>query len=304
MVGTKSTERCTVGECHPDVELVAGARIVSTSIGLLGGRGLEQLPKYHLLGVEVSPLKLEDLLVVLEEAVKAGGPWVIGNHNLHSVHLYQRDPKMRAFYARARCSFIDGMGLVLVGRLLAVPLRAAERMTAVDWLRPVLQYCRRRGWRVFLLGGQPGVASSTARIISREIPGLQVETAHGYFDTQPGSPDSTAILDRIREYRPQLLIVGMGMPRQEHWIIDHLERIEACAILNQGGFLDYVAGVAPTPPRWMGPMGLEWLGRLIGDPIRLWRRYLIEPWALAPVVMREYLHGRRSRKARRRDRPV
>jgi N-acetylglucosaminyldiphosphoundecaprenol N-acetyl-beta-D-mannosaminyltransferase len=274
------------------------ARIVNSSGPPLLGRGLDQLPSYNLLGVRVSPLGLHDLLVVLEEAVQAGGPWVVGNHNLHSVYLCQRDQKMRAFYASARCSFIDGMGVVLLGRLLAVPLHAAERMTAVDWLHPVFQHCRARGWRVFLLGGRPGVARRAADILSTEIPGLQLATAHGYFDARPGSADSEAVLASLRAYRPQILIVGMGMPRQEHWILDHLDHIEASAILNQGGFLDYVAGVAVTPPRWMGPLGLEWLGRLVADPFRLWRRYLVEPWALAPAILREYLRRRRSRSGR------
>jgi N-acetylglucosaminyldiphosphoundecaprenol N-acetyl-beta-D-mannosaminyltransferase len=239
-------------------------------------------------------MRLHDLLATVEDAVASGQRWIIANHNLHSLCIHQRDAKMRAFYAQARCTFVDGMGVVLLGRLLGLPVRRDQRITAVDWLRPVLGMCRDRGWRVFFLGARPGVAAEAARILSGDIPGLQLEVAHGYFDVTPGSAENEALLERISIYRPEVLIVGMGMPRQEYWIVDHLDRITARAIFNQGGFLDYVAGVTGTPPRWTGRTGLEWLARLLADPPRLWHRYLVEPWELAPQLLRE-LRARRWR---------
>jgi N-acetylglucosaminyldiphosphoundecaprenol N-acetyl-beta-D-mannosaminyltransferase len=239
-----------------------------------------------MLGVRITPMRLQDLLASVEEAVGSGERWIIANHNLHSLCVHQRDPKMRAFYAQARCTFVDGMAVILLGRLVGLPLQRDQRITAVDWLRPVLRMCRDRGWRVFFLGARPGVATKAAEILVAEIPGLQLEVAHGYFDVTPDSAENRAVLDRITAYRPEVLIVGMGMPRQEHWIADHLDRIAAGVIFNQGGFLDYVAGVTPTPPRWLARSGFEWLARLFADPARLWRRYLVEPWELAPLVIR------------------
>jgi N-acetylglucosaminyldiphosphoundecaprenol N-acetyl-beta-D-mannosaminyltransferase len=107
-----------------------------------------------------------------------------------------------------------------------------------------------------------------------------MRTHHGFFDTTPGSMESVAVLEAIRAFRPHILLVCMGMPRQEYWIQDNWERIHANAVLPMGAALDYWAGVIPTPPRWMGRMGLEWLCRLLSEPRRLWRRYLVEPWAL------------------------
>jgi N-acetylglucosaminyldiphosphoundecaprenol N-acetyl-beta-D-mannosaminyltransferase len=246
-----------------------------------------------MLGVRITPMRLHDLLASVEQAVGSGERWIIANHNLHSLCVHQTDPKMRAFYAQARCTFVDGMGVVLLGRLLGLPLRRDQRITAVDWLRPVLRMCRDRGWRVLFLGARPGVAAKAAGVLMGDIPGLQVEVAHGYFDVTPGSSENEAVLDRITAYRPDVLIVGMGMPRQEHWIVDNLDRIPAGAIFNQGGFLDYLAGVVTTPPRWTGRVGFEWLARLLADPARLWSRYLVEPWQLAPRVLRELWEGRR-----------
>jgi N-acetylglucosaminyldiphosphoundecaprenol N-acetyl-beta-D-mannosaminyltransferase len=247
-------------------------------------------------------MRTDDLLAVLEQAVQSEALWVIGNHNLHSLTLFQRDPEMRAFYALARCTFIDGMSLILLGRLLGLPFHRAHRLAGVEWLWPVLRHCRAHGWRVFLLGSRPGVADRAAAILRAELPGLEVETAHGYFDATTGSAESEAMLARLEAFRPQVLIVGMGMPRQERWIAAYAARLGPCAVLNQGALIDYVAGVVPTPPRLVGQLGLEWLSRLLAEPTRLWRRYLVEPWGVVPLVLQEYVRHLRAAASAQRER--
>lgn len=267
----------------------------STSLRMTQGGAEPSAPvpaECQLLGVTVHPITLEGLCRAVDDAVASDARRVIGNHNLNSVYLYHRDPGLRAFYGRSSLTFIDGMPLVLWGRLLGLPLRREHRLTAVDWLRPLLCHATRRRWRIFFLGGKPGIAVRAAARLREEIPGLDVHTAHGYFDPTPGGPESTAVLARIREVRPHVLIVGMGMPRQERWIVGELERIAANVILNQGAFLDYVAGECPTPPRWAAAVGLEWLARLAADPRRLWRRYLVHPWALLPFLARDWTRRR------------
>jgi N-acetylglucosaminyldiphosphoundecaprenol N-acetyl-beta-D-mannosaminyltransferase len=81
------------------------------------------------------------------------------------------------------------------------------------------------------------------------------------------------------------------MPRQEHWILDNLEQIQTNTILTSGACIDYVAGAVPTPPRWMGKLGLEWLYRLFSEPGRLWKRYLLEPWFVVRLLLQEILNA-------------
>jgi N-acetylglucosaminyldiphosphoundecaprenol N-acetyl-beta-D-mannosaminyltransferase len=248
---------------------------------------------YHLLGVRVDALTTESLYAVIADAVEAGRREIIGNHNLHSIYLYHRDPKMRSFYAHARYVFIDGVPLVWVGRLLGYPLRREHRMTSIDWLRPMLPRAVARGWRILLVGGRPGVADRAASILRSEIPGLEIAGIHGYFDPRPGSEESEAVVAQVGSYRPDILCLGMGMPRQEHWIEDHLDRLEAKVILNLGGFMDLITGELPLPPRWLSRLGLEWLARLVSRPRQVWRRYLWEPWFLAPLLARDLWSRRR-----------
>jgi N-acetylglucosaminyldiphosphoundecaprenol N-acetyl-beta-D-mannosaminyltransferase len=259
------------------------------SLGGAAGDGTlrEEVPSYTMLGVRVDGLTTATLYRAIAEAVESGPRTVIGNHNLHSIYLYHRDAKMRRFYARARYVFIDGIPLIWLGRLLGYPLRRKHRMTSIDWLRPMLPMAVMRGWRLFLLGSEPGVAERAAAMLRSEFPGLAIEAMHGYFDLRPGSESGEAVVARIAAYRPAILCVGMGMPRQEQWIEDHIERLDARVVLNLGGFMELMTGELPLPPRWISRLGLEWLVRLISRPRRVWRRYLVEPWYLLPLLARD-----------------
>jgi N-acetylglucosaminyldiphosphoundecaprenol N-acetyl-beta-D-mannosaminyltransferase len=239
-----------------------------------------------LLGVAVKPSTIAELNDWIAKAVARGEQWIIAHHNLHSVYLYHRDPQMRAFFAKAQVIHIDGMPLVYWARVLGYPVTKQHRVTYVDWVHPLMAMAASEGWRVFYLGGKPGVAARAAEKLQGQYPGLVLETRHGYFTLE----ENDAVLEEIAHFQPHVLMVGMGMPRQEHWVLENLERIPANAILTSGACFDYIADVIPTPPRWMGQMGLEWFYRLCAEPRRLWRRYLVEPWFLFPFAFKDILH--------------
>ena len=252
---------------------------------------LPQLATHRVLGVDVQAIDTDTLLSLTGQIIEAGDRRIIANHHLHSVYLYHHDAPIRRFYKLADYVFIDGIPLVYMGMLLGLPLRPRHKITSIDWLPLLLAAGVPRGWRTFLLGGRATTVTWAAAELTRRIPGVQLETAPGYFDATPGSPGAEAVLKRINDFRPHLLCVGMGMPRQEHWIADHFERLEANVVFNLGGFLELLSGELPTPPRWTARANLEWLYRLVTRPRRVWRRYLLEPWALAPLALRD-LSGR------------
>lgn len=242
---------------------------------------------YTFLGVWVNALAISELNALIADAITGSQHWIIANHNLHSIYLYHHDPKMRAFYAKANYIHVDGMALVLLGRLMGLPLKREHRVTYADWTIPLIAEAAQRGWRVFYLGSKPAVADRGARILQERFPSLQIATAHGYFNARRDSQENQAVLAAINAYQPHVLMVGMSMPRQEHWVLDNLEQLCANAILPAGAAMDYVAGAVPTPPRWAGRLGLEWLFRLVAEPRRLWRRYFVEPWFLLKLFLAE-----------------
>ena len=118
------------------------------------------------------------------------------------------------------------------------------------------------------------VVHSGRALINRLFPALRIHLQHGY------GADQAQVVNTINALRPDILLVGMGMPLQERWLVEHLDQLDVGFATQAGSTLDYYAGAQARPPRWMSRIGLFWLYRLLNDPRRLWRRYLVEPWSL------------------------
>jgi N-acetylglucosaminyldiphosphoundecaprenol N-acetyl-beta-D-mannosaminyltransferase len=239
-----------------------------------------------LLGGEVDLVTPDDVLAFTAERIAAGAKGIVANHNLHSLALLRRDPGMRAFYDRADVIEADGTPLIAWGALLGRGLSRAHRCTYLDWRERFWALAVQHGWRVFYLGGGACVAANGAEAVRRRWPGVQpVGTADGFFDMD--GPDNDWLVQRINTFRPDVLFVGMGMPRQERWILANYDRLEHGVVFPVGAAFDYEAGAVPTPPRWAGPLGVEWLFRLAAEPRRLAHRYLVEPWSLLPAAVED-----------------
>lgn len=245
----------------------------------------EPLRKLSVMGVRVHPLSIPDLHGLIESAIADRGRVVIVSQNLHGVHVYHRDERVRELHERAYVR-IDGMPLVFWGRMLGHPVRREHRVTWVDWMPALMEKAIGSEWRIFYLGAPPGVAERGGELLRHMHPGLTLATHHGHFGEVDGKA-SRELVRSINEWEPDVLMVGMGMPRQEHWVLQHMDGLEVPAILTCGAAIEYFAGAIATPPRWMGRLGLEWLYRLGSNPRRLWRRYLLEPWSLSGVMLRD-----------------
>jgi N-acetylglucosaminyldiphosphoundecaprenol N-acetyl-beta-D-mannosaminyltransferase len=152
-----------------------------------------QLSAYELLGVTVNAIDVPTLFALIEDVIRTGDRRIISYHNLHSIYLYHHDLKMRRFYGLASCLYVDGTPIIYLGQLLGYPLGYRHRITSLHWIRPLLAHGASQGWRTFLLGGNPGTAAHAARILENEIPGVQIETAHGYFDAARTTKRSSSV---------------------------------------------------------------------------------------------------------------
>jgi N-acetylglucosaminyldiphosphoundecaprenol N-acetyl-beta-D-mannosaminyltransferase len=252
-----------------------------------------------ILGAQVDAITMDELHQVITDTVRTNQQKVIANHNLHSLYLYHHDSAMREFYSHASCVHIDGMPLLWFARMAGHSLRAVHRVTYADWFPKLVGAAAQRQWRVFYLGSKPGVGERGAAILRQRNPGLEMAVAHGYFNMHKDSAENRSVLHQINSFSPHLLMIGMGMPRQEHWALQNLDRIQANVIFNSGAAMDYIAGEIPTPPRWSGQIGAEWLFRLASDPYRLWRRYLLEPWMLVWLLLWQRLRSSPANPTRR-----
>ena len=256
---------------------------------------LPQLPRVTLLGVTIDPLSLDALLDRMQASLRTGARQRICYVNAHALNLATEQPTFRTILNRADIVFCDGYGVVLGARLTGQ--RLPHRFTPPDWIDDLCRRCRDGGWSIFLLGAKPGVAEQAGRILVERWPGLTVAgTHHGYFDKTPGSAENEQVVAQINQARPDMLLVGFGMPAQEAWLDDHWSQLDVTVGLTVGALFDYVAGTVVRAPRWVTDNGLEWLGRLVVEPRRLGRRYLIgNPlfiWRVLRQGIRSQLEGR------------
>jgi len=241
--------------------------------------------RIRLLGQVMDKVRPEEVMHQLEIWVENGVKAVIANHNLHSLHLIRTEPRLAEFYDLADLVQIDSTPLIAFGGLVGRGTRRKHRSTYLDWREHFWSLADRKGWRVMFIGGAEGVADTAAERLRARHGRVELAVRSGYFDAVPGSEDNRRLVAEVTAFAPQVLLVGMGMPRQEIWIADHLDALPDCVVLNVGAAFDYEAGVQKAAPRWMGQMGLEWLYRMAANPRRLFHRYCVEPWHLIGPIM-------------------
>ena len=244
--------------------------------------------RIRLMGEPIDLVTPAEVMNFTARKVASGQRAVIANHNVHSLYLLHKAPEMRAFYQRADVIELDSIPLVYWGMLTRKPVSRAHRCTYLDWRQDFWARAVRHGWRVYYLGGAPGVPELAAERIRARHPGAIIGGHHGYFDVTQGGADNAAVRADIDAFRPDVLFVGMGMPRQEAWIDQNLDALAHPPVaFSVGAAFDYEAGVQVAAPRWLSKMGLEWAFRLVSNPKRLFARYMVEPWFLLPAAARD-----------------
>ena len=237
------------------------------------------------LGVEVDPVTVAELHARILDFVRRSRHALVLHANVHGLNICYRDPELRSFFNAAPLVFCDGAGVMLAARILG--RRIPERITYADWMWRLAAFTEREGLSLFLLGARPGVAERAVVRLKERHPNLKVAGVHhGYFDRTAGAPENEAVLAEINASRPDLLLVGFGMPLQERWLMQYWHRLDARVALTGGAVFDYISGELKRGPRVLTDNGFEWLARLFIEPGRLWRRYVIgNPLFLARVLM-------------------
>lgn len=251
---------------------------------------------YRLLGIEVNRFDLKGLLAMMDTFIKEKKRTIISSQNLHSIYLFHRNSFLKDLQ-RISVKRIDGMPIVYCGKILGYPFKRNHRITWVDLIRPLMQEAANNNWKVFYLGADEATVNKGISVLREDYKGLNIAYANGFFDANQNAQGNINIIKKINAYAPDVLIVGMGMPRQEKWILENKDALNATVIMTSGAAIEYIAGKVSTPPRWMGRTGLEWLYRLIENPKRFWFRYMVEPWFVFWLFIKDFSRKYILRKA-------
>ena len=226
--------------------------------------------RVNVLGVGVDPLTVGDLQAEVGRLVRARKRGLVLNANAHCLNLCYEDSKLRDFLNGAEVVFCDGAGVMLAARILG--RRIPVRITCADWAWQLADFAEAQNFSLYFLGARPGVAQAAASKLKQRYPGLNVVGAHhGYFDRS----ENEVVVQKINAAAPDILLVGLGMPLQEYWLMENRHRLDASVALTGGAVFDYVSGRLRRGPRLLVSSGFEWLARLLIDPRRLWRRYVV-----------------------------
>ena len=233
--------------------------------------------------IPVDRISSDDTLRAVAAAIHNRQPITILNANANAVTLAEHDVSFATALQQADIVFCDGFGVYAAAKALGTPL--VERFTWADFTERLAVTCRNEGAGLFLLGAKDGVAEEAARRLQAHAPGLRVFSHHGFFDKSDAA--SARVIDEVNRSGADVLLVGFGMPAQETWIARHRRALKPAVVFSVGAAIDYASGKVSRGPQWLTQNGFEWLARLVIEPRRLWRRYLIGLPEFALVVMRQ-----------------
>lgn len=262
-------------------------------------RAADSLPRFELNGIPIDRVTLDEaatqVIARLKARQQSADPLLIMGPNAQLITLAARNPLFMRALRAAGLSVPDGISVVLASRWLGQPV--PERVTGGDLMERLCIESARYGLSVFFLGGLPDAAERTARKFERLYPGFRtagVCCPPVGFERDPQA--QARIRQQITAARPDLLCVAFGAPRQEIWMLENVPSLPVGAAISVGAALDTQAGLRKRAPKWTHRIGLEWLYRLVREPRRLWRRYLIGNTEFLLLVGREWwrLRGRRA----------
>ncbi len=245
--------------------------------------------KRNLFGIQIDALRMPEAVSRIQDWADTEQEkcrYVVTPNVDHTV-LLRENKGLRDAYKDADLVLPDGHPLVWASRLLRQPL--PERVPGSD-LVPALFDAggRSRELRVFLLGAAPGVAVRAVERMKLKWPHVQCVGVYSPpMGFEKNESETTLILGRIALTRPDILVVGLGAPKQEIWVHQNRDRIRARVALCVGATIDFLAGEKSRAPRWMQSAGIEWMHRMMSEPRRLVRRYARDAWVFPQIVLQQ-----------------
>lgn len=239
----------------------------------------------NILGVNIHVLDNAAALGIIEDFVRSGKPHIVVTADSSGVVKAQKDEEFRHIINYADLVTPDGFGIIWASGVLGVPL--PERVSGVDMVDRICEMSAKEGYGVYFLGSAPGTAESAAGKLKERYPNLKVAGIdHGFYRDE----EWDGVAARVKEAKPDILFVAMGIPKQEKWISARMKELGVPVSMGVGGTFDVISGKIKRAPKWMQRHGLEWAYRLLSNPRKIKKVSALPIFVL--YVLRKRLFGR------------
>jgi N-acetylglucosaminyldiphosphoundecaprenol N-acetyl-beta-D-mannosaminyltransferase len=239
-------------------------------------------------GIPIDAFESENHLNgIIKQNIEDDKKVVILHANGHLIELANTSAKWLKEYFNKKVDYVfcDGKGIILAAKITKQLLPV--KITYNVWFWDFVGFCNENNYSIYLLGAKPEVVGAAALKLEELNPGVKIFYHHGYFDKSSESEDNLKVIKDINKKKPHILLVCFGMPLQEKWLKENSHKLNVNIFLVGGGALDFISGYAKMTPKIWDKLYLEWLFRLLNDPKRLWKRYLIGNFRFLYHVIRE-----------------
>lgn len=256
----------------------------------------------RMFGLDISTSSFAEAVTTLSRTLAEDAPAkVVVTPNTDQIVKLSRDTHLLSLYQSADFIFPDGFPLVLSSRLLHGKNSCQERVTGADLFPALCQIIEKKQGRIFLLGGHPGNEASLRQAMAGKYPSATIEVFSPSMSFVADSDEGQKAVERINRFRPDITFACLGMPKQERWALRYCSTLHTKLICCFGAAFEFDLGLVKRAPQVMQDIGLEWLWRLLGNPRKLGRRYLLDDPYFVVILIREFLkvtrHKRNSTQA-------
>lgn len=240
-------------------------------------------------GIRITVCTLVKGISLIEEMIQNKRPQLVILANAHTLNLAFEQDSFKKLLTEAGLVLRDGAGVSWALKKKGIlPL---HNFVGTDFIPDFCRHTVHKNYKIFLLGSRPGVASAAADKLRSLAPGLIIGgSINGYFRQN----ETDKIINQINKTESDVLLVAMGNPKQERWIADNLCRLNTPVCIGVGALFDYLGGRVTRAPEWMLNNGMEWIFRLVTEPTRLWKRYIIGNPKFLMRVRRELSESKRT----------
>jgi N-acetylglucosaminyldiphosphoundecaprenol N-acetyl-beta-D-mannosaminyltransferase len=252
----------------------------------------ESLKRIKILGIPVDYVDRTTVLDSIENYIQSGTQHFLSFINPEIIMKCRNSPELKQAIEKADLIAPDGVGLLWASKMIGSPI--SERVTGSDIIFDIANLSHVKGYSLYFLGAEPGVAEKSADLLKKKYPNVNIiGTHHGYFE------NDEAIVSQIEFLRPDILIVCLGMLKQELWIQKNIDRLKIPVSFGNGGAFDFTSGKIKRAPLWVQRLGMEWFYRLLKEPKRINRQRVLPLFVL--LVLKQVLREKFLKKS---DKPL